>query len=93
MLDHPFPKGTCLTVGDSMLAGYRPKSINNWRTQSQSKILRPGASMDDMYDYMKPLLWKLPDYIIFPIGTNDALDYTSREILDNIFKMKMYIEN
>ena len=71
----------------------RRKSINNWRTQSQSKILPPGARKDDMYDYMKPLLCKLPDYIILLIGTNDALDYTSREILDNIFKMKVYVEN
>ena len=39
---------------------------------------------------MKPLLRKLPDYIILHIGTNDALDNTSREILDKILKLKTY---
>ena len=41
---------------------------------------------------MKPLLRKLPDYIIFHSETNDALDNKSREILDKILKMKTYIQ-
>ena len=45
-----------------------------------------------MYDYMKPLLRKLPDYIILHIGTNDAVNNTSREILDKILKLKTYIQ-
>ena len=45
-----------------------------------------------MYDNMKPLLQKLPDYIILHIGPNDALDNTSRRIFDKILKMKTYIQ-
>ena len=45
-----------------------------------------------MYDYMKPLLWKLPDYIILHIGTKDAFDNTSREIFEKILKLKTYIQ-
>ena len=41
---------------------------------------------------MKPLLRILPDYIILHIGTNDVLDNTSREILDETFKMETYIQ-
>ena len=52
----------------------------------------PGARTDDVYDYMKPLLRKLSGYVILHTGTNDALDNTSREILDKIFKLKMYIQ-
>ena len=51
-----------------------------------------GGRTDDMYDYMKPLLRKLPDYIILHIGTNDAVNNTSREILDKILKLKTYIQ-
>ena len=41
-----------------------------------------------MYDYMKPLLQKLPDYIILNTGPNDALDNTLRDkILDKILKL------
>ena len=46
-----------------------------------------GPRTGDMYDYMKPLLRKLPDYVILHIGTNDALNNTSREILDKILKL------
>ena len=45
-----------------------------------------------MYDDTKPLLWKLQDYIILHIGTNGALDNTSREILDITLKLKTYIQ-
>ena len=45
-----------------------------------------------MYDYMKPLLRKLPVCIILHIGTNDAVNNTSREILDKILKLKIYIQ-
>ena len=41
---------------------------------------------------MKTLLRKLPDYIILLIGTNYALDNTSREILDKVLKLKTYIQ-
>ena len=44
-----------------------------------------------MYNYIKPLLRKLPDYIILHIGTKDAFDNTSREILEKILKLKTYI--
>ena len=54
----------------------RRKPLKIWKTQGQ------------MYDFMKPLLRKLSDYIILPIGTNYALDNTSREILDKILKLE-----
>ena len=44
-----------------------------------------------MYDFMKPLLRKLPDYNILHIGTKDAFDNTSREIFEKILKLKKYI--
>ena len=68
----------------------RRKLIKNWKTQSQTRYF-PGACSDNMYDYIKPLHWKLPDYIILHIGTKDALDNTSRKILEKIIKLKTYI--
>ena len=74
-----------------MLAGID----ENWLTTGKHKVkvrYFPGARTDGMYDYLKPLLRKLPDYIFLHIGTNDALNNTSREILDKILKMKTYIQ-
>ena len=44
-----------------------------------------------MYDYMKSLLQKLSDYIIWNMGTIQW-NNTSREILDKILKLKTYIQ-
>ena len=52
--DHLFPKGTYLIVGDSMLARIGKKNVRYF----------PGVRTDVSYDYMKPLLQKVPDYII-----------------------------
>ena len=88
--DHPFPKGTCLIVRDSMLAGIDENRLKTGKHNVKVRYF-PGARTDDMYNYMKPLLRKLPDYIILHIGTNNALDNTSREILDKVLKLKTYI--
>ena len=50
----------------------------------------PVARPDDMSDYMKPLIRKLPNYIIWHIGTNNALENKSTEVLDKILKRKKY---
>ena len=67
------------------------KLIDNWKHKVKVRYF-PGSRTDGMYDYLKPLLRKLPDYIFLHIGTNDALNNTSREILDKILKMKTYIQ-
>ena len=89
--DHPFPKGTCLIVGDSILAGIDENRLSTGKHKVKVRYF-PGARTDDMYDYTKPLLRKLPGYIILHIGANDAVNNTSREILDKILKLKTYIQ-
>ena len=45
--DHPFPKGTCLIVGDSILA----EKDENWLSPGKHKVkvrYFPGARTDDM---------------------------------------------
>ena len=52
----------------------------------------PGTCTDNIYDYMKSLLWKLPDYIIMHIRTKDAFDNTPRETFEKNLKLKLYIQ-
>ena len=78
MPNHPFPKGECLIARVPMLAGIEENRLKTGRHKVKVKYFS-GSRTDDMYDYMKPLLCKLPDYIILQIGIKNAFDNTSRE--------------
>ena len=47
--------------------------------------------MDDMYDYLTPLLKKKPTNIILHIGSNDAPYKTSEQIINEIVNLKKNI--
>ena len=49
-----------------------------------------GAVIDDMYDYVKPLLKKCPDNIILHVGTNNTVNESSKEVLGKLLE---FIEN
>ena len=51
----------------------------------------PGAKTDIFY-YLVPLLEKNPDYVILHVGTNDAVDHQSSDIISKIFKLKEFIQ-
>ena len=51
----------------------------------------PGATINDMYGYIKPLLKKAPDNVILHVGTTDAPNSTSRTILD--YSQKFFWKN
>ena len=89
--NHPFPKGTCLIVGDSKLIEIDENRLKSGKHKVKVRYFL-GACTDDIYDYMKPLLRKLPHYIILHSGTNDSLDNPTREILDKILKLKTHIQ-
>ena len=73
-----------------MLAGIEENGLKTGKHKVKVKYF-PGARTHDMYDYMKALLWKLPDYVILYIDNTNAFDNTSREIFEKILKLKMYI--
>ena len=50
----------------------------------------PGATIEDMYDYIKPPLKKCPKNIILHIGRNNTVNYTSRIVLD--ISLKAFVE-
>ena len=52
----------------------------------------PGATINDMYDYIKPLLKQAPDNAILYVGSSDAPNSTSRAILDNMLSLKSFRE-
>ena len=58
--EHHFPEGACLIVRDSMLAGIDENRLRTGKHKVKVRYF-PGALTDDMYDYLKALLRKLPD--------------------------------
>ena len=51
----PWPKGTTLVVGDSMIQGIEENKLKRYKAKIRSF---PGSTIDDLYDYIKPLLKK-----------------------------------
>ena len=70
--------------------------IDQQRLSVKGRIIKvrsfPGSTINDKYDYIKPLFKKNPDSVILHVGTNDAPNSTSRTILDNMLSLKSFIE-
>ncbi|XP_057297117.1 uncharacterized protein LOC130626022 [Hydractinia symbiolongicarpus] len=53
--------------------------------QNKRVILKsfPGATTEDMYEYVKPTMKKKPDNIILHVGTNDLSRNVAPEVIAN----------
>ena len=74
---------TTLIVGDSFLSGIDERRIAKRDKKVKVKNF-PGATIDDMYDYIKPLLKKYPDNIILHVGTNNTVNESSKVVLGKL---------
>ena len=72
-----------LIVDDSMWPGIDKRRISKRDRKVKIKNF-PGATIDDMYDYVKPLLKKCPDNIILHVGTNNTVNESSKEVLGKL---------
>ena len=87
---HCWPKGTTLITGSSIIMGIEESRLRKYKAQVRPF---PGACIDDLYDYLQPLLKKKPTNIIVHIGSNDATFKSASQILNEITNMKAYIEH
>ena len=83
-----WPKGTVLIIGDSMLGGVNERMLKNYRVKVRS---HGGAYVDDLYDFIAPLLKKKPSHIIMHIGTNDSVDKPAKDIYVELINLRDYI--
>ena len=51
----------------------------------------PGSTIDGLSHHIIPIIQKKPTNMIIHIGTNDAPSSTSREIQDNLLKLKFLV--
>ena len=63
-----------------MVSGLKEELLSNKKHR--------GATVEDMFDYIKPILKRKPDYAVLHMGTNNAKDMSSRIILDKLLQQK-----
>ena len=84
----PWPNGTTLITGSSILLGVEESRLKKYKAKVRPF---PGATIDDMFDYLLPLLKKMPTNIILHIGSNDSPYKSSNEIAEEITTLKGFI--
>lgn len=85
----PWSNGTTLVIGDSILQGLEEYKLKRYNMKIRSF---PGCVVDDLYDYVKPLLKKNPTNIIIHCGTNDSSAKSSGQIINELTNLKNFIE-
>ena len=78
--------GTCAIISDSMVNGIDEK----WLSQRHGNVKVfhfSGARIQDINQYIIPIIKKLPDYLILHVQTNCASTSKSRKIIDDYLLM------
>ena len=52
----------------------------------------PGASVEDMFDYIKPKIKHHPEEIILHVGTNYLKDSDSRKVAERIVDLEISLK-
>ena len=84
---HQWPNGTILIIGNSMVWGLKEDLLSNKKQQVKVRRCRD-ATVEDMFDYVKPVLKRKPGYVVLHVGTNNPKDMSSRKILDKRVHLK-----
>ena len=85
-----WPSGTCVIVGDSVVNGIDEKRLS--KKYGNVKVFHfSGARIEDINQYIIPIIKKQPDYLILYLWTNNATTNTSKKIMDNFLILKSNI--
>ena len=74
---HKWDRNTTLIFSDSMLSGTEERRISKRDRKVKVKSFA-GATIDDICDYIKPLLKNCPDNIILHVDTNNTVNEPSK---------------
>ena len=77
-------KPVVVIAGDSLI-----KNVQGWRVSKGMKVKTvvkafPGASFEDMFDYIKPTIKHHPEETILHVRTNDLKNSDSRKVAERI---------
>ena len=74
---------------DSIVSGLQPGLLSQKHKVKVKSF--SGANVRDMHDNIKPILRPKPKYVILQVGTNNALNLSPSEILDNTFQKSIEV--
>ena len=88
-------KKTVVIVGDSIVRNVPNRSLNQSLKEYFSVVKSfPGATAQDMKDYIKPSIARKPDMVVLHTGTNDLKsNQNSSDIANDIFNLAKNIKN
>ena len=86
----PWPRNTLLIASDSIMNNIDESRLSRYMNVK----VRPfsGSTVNDMFNYITPLLQKQPDYILLHLGSNDSINSTSDIIYNRLMNLKNYIQ-
>ena len=70
-----------------MVAGLKEELLSNRKQQVKVRFCRR-ATVEDMFEHVKPILKRKPDYVVLHVGTNNVKDMTSRKILEKLLQLR-----
>ena len=70
-----------------MVSGLKEELLLNKKHQVKVRCCR-GATVENMLDYVIPILKQKPGYVVLHVGTSNAKDMTSRNILVKLLQLK-----
>ena len=74
-----------------MLSGIEERRISKRDRKVKIKNF-PGATIDDLHDYIKAVLKKCPDNMLH-VGNNNTVNEPSKMVLDKLLNLKKFIEH
>ena len=85
-----WPSGTCDIVGDSVVNDIDEKQLSK-KHGNIKDFHFSGARIEDIIQYIIPIIRKQPDYLILHVRTKDATTNTSKKIVDDLLILKSNI--
>ena len=88
---HKWPNHTILIAGSSMVQNLDERRLGNSKYKVKVRHFS-GATIQDMYFHLAPLLRKSPEILILHIGSNNCVNDSSRKVLYDLMCLKSHIE-
>ena len=88
-------KPCVIIAGDSMLKFINGRKLSSQISNQSLTYVKafPGATVEDMSDYIMPSLRRNPEEVILHVGTNNLKSSEPREIAEGIVNLGLKIQN